>query len=362
MSIVFFTGFPGFLGSNLLPRILARSETSSAVCLVQAKFADLARRRVDELVAGQPALGGRIRLVNGDITRPGLDLEDAASFRDEITEIYHLAAVYDLEVPHEIGMKVNVEGTRNLLALAADCPALERFQYVSTCYVSGRHSGAFTESDLDKGQKFNNYYELTKFLAEEEVQKQMAEGLPATIYRPAVVVGDSRSGETQKYDGPYVVIRWLLRQPKVAVMPVVGDTTKHELNVVPSDFVIDAMAYLSGLEASAGKVYQLADPDPPTNDRMLREIARATDRRVVRLKLPMGVAKGAIEYVPFVERIMQIPATSVDYFTHPTHYTSENTQRDLEGSGISCPPFSAYVDNLVRFVREHPDISPKGMA
>src|SRR6185295_13240080 len=105
----------------------------------------------------------------------------------------------------EVGMRVNVDGTRHVLDFAAAQPSLERLHYVSTCYVSGRYQGVFAESDLEKGQTFNNYYEETKYLAEVEVQRRMREGLPATIYRPSVVVGDSTSGATQKYDGPYFV-------------------------------------------------------------------------------------------------------------------------------------------------------------
>jgi len=121
------------------------------------------------------------------------------------------------------------------------------------------------------------------------------------------------------------------------------------------------LVYLSGLEVSAGTVYQLADPAPLTVAEIMDEVVRHVDRKVVRMKLPKALAKGMIEYVPFVERILQIPAASVDYFTHPTTYTSEHTQRDLEGSGISCPPFPSYVEPMVRFVEEHPEIGSEAM-
>lgn len=362
MSTIFLTGFPGFLGSRLLPSILSRSADADAVCLVQPHFVELSRQRVAELERAYPHLTGRIRLVTGDVTRPGLGLDEAEAFASDVSEIYHLAAVYDLTVPRDLAVRVNVDGTKNLLSFARICPALARFQYVSTCYVSGRYAGTFTERDLEKGQRFNNFYEETKYLAEVEVQAAMRQGLSATIYRPGIVVGDSRTGETQKYDGPYVVIRWLLRQPRIAFLPVSGDPKQYLTNVVPSDFVIDAMAHLSGLDASAGKVYQLADPDPLTVDQMIDVLAQATDRKVVRLPVPRTVAKGMIHYVPFVERILQIPAESVDYFTHPTRYTSDNTRTDLEGSGITCPRFDTYAENLVRFVRQHPEVSSRGMA
>src|SRR5215470_4981140 len=106
MAKLFFTGFPGFLGSELVPRVLARSEGDEAVCLVQPKFAALARRRAEEIAAREPRCAGRIHLVEGDITRPGLGLDDSAALQGETAEIYHLAAIYDLSVRRSVGMKV----------------------------------------------------------------------------------------------------------------------------------------------------------------------------------------------------------------------------------------------------------------
>ncbi|MBV9774669.1 MAG: SDR family oxidoreductase [Gemmatimonadetes bacterium] len=361
MPTIFFTGFPGFLGSELLPRVLERSPGSGAVCLVQPKFAALARARADELERGHPALAGRVRIVEGDITRPDLGLGDARELEADTVEVYHLAAVYDLSVAREVGMRVNVDGTRNVLALARRCPGLRRFQYVSTCYVSGRHPGTFAEDDLEVGQEFNNFYEETKYLAEVEVRRAMRDGLPATIYRPSIVVGDSATGATQKYDGPYFAIRWLLRQPKIAVMTVVGDTTRTEFNVVPRDFVVDAIAYLSGRAESEGRTYNLADPHPLTVDGMLTDLARATGRRMIRVPLPLRVAKGALDHVPGVYRLMRIPSSAVDYFVHPTRYATERTQAALAGSGIRVPRFPEYSDRLVAFVRAHPEIGAAAM-
>lgn len=363
MSTIFFTGFPGFLGSRLLPPVVSRREDARAVCLIQSKFSDLAHRRIGEIFTLHPELEGRIELITGDITKPGLGLStaDQGRLQEETAEIYHFAAAYDLEVSEEVGRKINVDGTLHMLNFADACPDLHRFQYVSTCYVSGSHDGVFTEDDLDVGQTFNNFYESTKFEAEVLVQERMREGLPATVYRPAIVVGDSRTGATQKFDGPYFIIRWILRQPGVAVVPTVGDATAHRVNVVPSDFIMQAMEHLSGLDSSEGEVYQLADPDPLTVAEMMEEIQRASGKKLLRLRLPKAVAKGAIEYLPFVERVMQIPAAAVDYFVHPTEYTSEHTQRDLEGSGISCPPFPRYVDELVRFVKENPEVRSDAM-
>ena len=361
MSSILFTGFPGFLGTELLPRVLRRAPDRSTVCLVQRRYAELAAHRAGELATDDPSLAGRIHLQEGDIAEPGLGMTSIRQIERETTEIYHLAAVYDLEVSRKIGIRVNVEGTRRILQLAERCPRLERLHYVSTCYVSGRYDGTFRESDLDVGQSFNNHYEETKFLAEVEVRAAVKGGLPATVYRPAIVVGDSRTGVTQKYDGPYYLIRFLLRQPRFAVMPVVGNPMRTRVTLAPSDAVIAAITYLSGLEASVGRVYQLADPDPPTVNEMMRLLERATRKRIFRPRFPVGLAKSALRAPP-IRRATGIPAALVDYFNHPTIYSTERARADLEGSGIEIPTFSSYVERLISFVAENPDVGSEAMA
>ena len=363
MSTVFFTGFPGFLGSELLPRVLRRTDGVTATCLVQPGVADLARRRVDDLEMAEPGLRGRVKLIEGDITRADLGL--GAGLRriaSDVTEIHHLAAIYDLGVRREVGMRVNLYGTRHVLDFSEVCPGLERFHYVSTCYVSGRHPGIFGENDLEKGQEFNNYYEETKYLAEVEVRDRTQGGLPATIYRPAIVVGDSETGATQKYDGPYAVIRWLLRQPGIALLPAFKGASEARLNLVPSDFVVAAIDFLAALPHSTGRTYQLADPEPLTVTETVDLIAAATGRRLIRLPVAKSVATRALRSVPGLSRLTGIPPEALDYFDHPTHYSVQNAGTDLQGSGISVPRLSDYVETLVKFVRAHPEVGSGAMA
>jgi nucleoside-diphosphate-sugar epimerase len=355
MPTIFFTGFPGFLGSELLPRVVSRTD-DVALCLVQPKFRALAEERAARIEAAHPALRNRIRLVEGDLTQ-ALDHVPAA----EVREIYHLAAVYDLTVPREAGMRVNVTGTARVLDLAERAPRLERLHYVSTCYVSGHHSGVFTEDDLEKGQAFNNYYEETKQLAELEVRKRMGR-IPATVYRPSVVVGDSVTGATQKFDGPYFVMQWLMRQPKIAVLPVVGRPSRYRFNVIPRDFVIAAMTYLSGLKTTVGVTYALADPHPLTVDETIDTIAAATGRTVLRIPMTKAIARGALQYVPGVYRLMRIPPAAVDYFTHPTTYDTTHATTDLAAAGITAPSLRDYASNLVAFARAHPEVGSGAMA
>ena len=108
--------------------------------------------------------------------------------------------------------------------------------------------------------------------------------------------------------------------------------------------------------------YQLADPDPLTIQEMMDRIVRAVDKPVIRLPAFKAVAKGALDHVPFLERVMGIPPAAIDYFVHPTFYLTDHTRRDLAGTGIEVPPFGSYVDRLVEFVRQHPEIRSKAMA
>ncbi len=360
---IFMTGFPGFLGSALLPRIMARTG-ETAVCLVQRKYRPAAELRVKELTARHGSLCGRINLVEGDITVPGLGLSEdvGPGIWSTSTEIWHLAAVYDLAVESELAMRVNVKGTRHVLDAAVHSERLRRFHYFSTCYVSGRHPGPFSEDDFEVGAPFSNFYEATKHMAEAEVRRRMAQGLAATIYRPSIVVGDSWTGETQKFDGPYFALQLLLRQPRIAVLPVIGDPSLTSVNVVPRDFVVDAAAYLSGLPRSAGRTYALADPHPLTVAAMVDVLGEATGRRVIRVPLPRRLAKAVIRYVPGVHRLMSMPAELVDYFADPTWYMTTNTTVDLAESGIAVPPLATYAGRLVEYMRAHPEVGPEAMA
>lgn len=360
MSTIFFTGFPGFVGSALLPRLLARSPDRIGVCLIQSRYAATARRRIARLEAESPELAGRIRLLEGDISKPRLGLRDVDGLAASTTEIHHLAAAYDLEISREVGMRVNVTGTQRIIEFAARCASLDRLHYVSTCYVSGRHAGVFRETELDVGQTFNNHYEETKFLAEQAVQAAMQGGLPATIYRPAIVVGDRLSGATQKYDGPYFIVRFLLRQPRLAVLPVVGDPAACRVTLIPRDSLVAAIDWLAGREVSRGRVYQLADPDPPTVSETIEILAAVMRKRLLRLRLPSRLAGWGLR-TRALRRATGIPAALLGYFTQPTLYSVEQAVKDLGGSGLELPTFRSYAESLVSFVEENPDVGAAAM-
>jgi thioester reductase-like protein len=363
ISTIFFTGFPGFLGTELLPLVLAReAKETTATCLIQAKFRAMAEGRVAELVAAHPALTDRIVLVDGDITATDLGLGRAYdAIAADATEVFHLAAVYDLAVPRALAMKVNVDGTRNVCDFAEAAAA--RHQYVSTCYVSGRITGVFSEDDLViEGQTFNNFYEETKHLAEVIVRERMDAGHPTTIYRPAVVSGDSTTGATQKYDGPFFFIRLVDKQPgPVAVLPTVGDADAYTFNFVPRDFVVQGIAELSRKKSTIGMCFQLADPRPMSIRQLVEAIGKAAGRRIVTVPVPIELAKGAIDKIPGVQGLLELPSDSVNYLSHPVHYGSSNTQRMLADTDIAMPDHDVWLSQLVAFFRANPDITSAAM-
>ncbi|MEJ2884913.1 SDR family oxidoreductase [Actinomycetospora sp. OC33-EN06] len=152
---VLFTGFPGFLGSALLPRTLRRSPDAAAVALVQERWLDQARRTLERLETAEPEIAGRTRLVVGDITRPdlGLDAAEADALRAGPLEIFHLAAVYDLSVPADLAWSVNVDGTRHVVDLARSAGELVRLQYVSTATSPGATTGSSPRTTSSSGRR-----------------------------------------------------------------------------------------------------------------------------------------------------------------------------------------------------------------
>ena len=357
MSAVLMTGFPGFLGSALLPGILAKRDGARVICVVQARHMDTAKDHLAEIEAAHPHTAGRVELVEGDITVPGLGVADSVAA--DVEEVWHLAAVYDLAVAEDVAKRVNIGGTANVLQFCRQRSNFRRLQYVSTCYVSGRYDGEFTEEMLEEGQEFQNHYEETKYEAERLVRAAIADGLPATIYRPGIVVGDSRTGETQKYDGPYFVADYMKRLPAVTFLPNVDPAVMASL--VPRDYVIAAMDALSVLDRSEGKTYQLTDPHPPSAREVAEIFGKHLSRRLVWLPVPVSVVRGLLDTVPGMELLTGLPAETLDYFAFPTTYGTAQAVADLEGTGVSCPRFRDYADKLLDFMEAHPEFDSQAM-
>ena len=215
-SNILITGFPGFLAGQLLSRLLDHhAPETRIVALVLPSMRVEAGMQLAQIVSD--AQRERFEIVEGDITLPQMGLDDATYERlsAEVGVVWHLAALYDLSVDEIPAYKVNVTGTIHVLDFCEACTSFVRLNYVSTCYVSGDRQGVVYEGELDMRQGFKNHYEETKFWAEVEVQRRWDE-LETVVLRPSIVVGDSYSGKTAKYDGPYYIFDLTLSPPILA--------------------------------------------------------------------------------------------------------------------------------------------------
>lgn len=351
---IFMTGFPGFIGKRLVDRLIGKDPEASFIFLIEQPLQKMAEDSIAALDQRHPGLTRRCRLVPGDITheRLGLNAQTYTEVTAATTHVWHLAAIYNLAVHASVAYRVNVLGTANVLDFCADCAALARLDYVSTCYVSGMRGGLVLENDLDEGQDFKNHYESTKCWAEMEVRRRMPR-MPIAIHRPAIVVGDSRTGETDKYDGPYVVINLLAKLP--AWIPMVNIGQGNALvNLVPVDFLVDAMAEIWTREEALGQTVQLADPRPHTSREIMEGILTALNYRKPLAAVPEGLVDQALS-LALVRKLTGIPRQSLIYFNHEVEYDTTVQRQLLEGSGIGCPDFLSILPTLTDFVRQHPD-------
>src|SRR6266403_436369 len=348
---VFITGFPGFLATRLVKRFA--TEGARFILLVQTEFLAAATTAVDQIRGETGAAAESFILVQGDITKPdlGLSLAELELARKETTTIFHLAAIYDLAVDCGVATHVNVEGTLNVTVFAKSVRKLRRYHHVSTCYVAGRREGLIKENELHHDEGFRNHYEETKYLAELEVDWLKSE-LPITIHRPSVVCGDSRTGETAKYDGIYYLIHYLRKWPGGLSLLNIGNS-EVRLNLVPVDFVVDAMVALAKDERAIGVTVQLADPAPLTTHQLFAEIAKAIGGRDSFATVPAGIVYPVLR-MPLAPKLTGLPHSAVPYFFQEQTYDTTVARRLLEPHGIRCPRFPEYVGALVNFVAEHP--------
>jgi len=350
---IFLTGFPGFIASRLLRRLAG--EAGRFLLLVQPPFAERAQEELKNIAAQAERSVSDFAILPGDISQPNLGLSpaDLETARSHATVLFHLAAIYDLAVAREVAMRVNLEGTRNINQFAGSLPHLRHYHYVSTCYVAGKRKGVIYENELQHDAGFRNYYEETKYLAEMEVDKLKSE-LPITIHRPAVVCGDSHTGETAKYDGIYYLIHYLLKWPSLLSVFNIGNS-EVTLNLVPVDFVVDAISALARDPLSVGKTVQLADPNPLTTGELFNTIAHSMEGKEARITLPAPLVKTSL-MLPLSPKITGLPHSAVPYFFLKQTYDTAQATELLAPHGISCPPFESYVKTIVHYAALHPTL------
>jgi thioester reductase-like protein len=350
-DIFFITGFPGFIATRLVRRL---ADTGGRfLLLVQPALIDHAKAELASIAEQTRVPASSFEILPGDITAANLGLSqtDCERARAGSTLLFHLAAIYDLAVARETAMRINVEGTRNVNDFAQTLSRLRHYHYVSTCYVAGKRTGLILETELQHEAGFRNHYEETKYLAELAVEDLKGK-LPITIHRPSVVCGDSHTGETAKYDGVYYLIRYLLKWPSLFSNFNIGND-EVSLNLVPVDFVVDALAALA-LDANAiGQTVQLADPNPLSTRELFNLIAECLVGREALVTVPARLVETSL-MLPPSPALSGLPHHGVPYFFLKQNYSTKQASSLLAPHGVTCPPFSSYVKTIVDYVVTHP--------
>ncbi|MEI5905907.1 SDR family oxidoreductase [Bacillus spongiae] len=348
----FITGFPGFLSTQLMKELLVKKKDSEFFVVCIPTMVETAYKSKQFLMQETGATSDQITIIEGDITEKNCGIKEpiVTKILNKVTQVWHLAAIYDLAVSRDIAFKVNVEGTKMVNDLVKRIIQLKRYVYFSTAYVAGERKGPLLEEELIKPTSFHNYYEETKFFAEEYVE-QLKSTIPTTIIRPGIVKGHSHTGETSKFDGPYFIMNMLDKLRFLPFLPAVGDGDSY-LNIVPFDYVIKASIYFSDQPTSIGKTYHLTDPNPHTVREVYSSILEEMLNKSPKGKVPLWMVKNALKFKS-VRSYLGVEREAVDYFSWNGDFRSDIAQQDLVGSGIVCPDFIEGVANMVAFYEQN---------
>ena len=353
MPSYFVTGGTGFIGRHLLERLLQR-EGEIHVLVREGSRAKL--EAISERLGG----GDRIRPVTGDLAEPLLGVSDAdrEALRGRIDHFFHLAAIYDMTADEVQNALLNVNGTQHAVDLANDLGA-GIFHHASSIAVAGTFKGHFTEDMFDEGQSLPTAYHRTKFESEKLVRARVAGAW--RVYRPAIVVGDSRTGEMDKVDGPYYFFKALqkVRHSLPEWFPLIGLEVGWT-NIVPVDWVAAAMDHIAHADGFDGQAFHLVNPRPQRAGDVLNTFARAghapqmvvrVDKRMTDM-LPKGVLSYAMK-LPALKDVRRtlladlgIPAEVLGNMALVPRFDGRDTQRALAGTGIEVPPLESYATKL----------------
>src|SRR5690625_1111321 len=352
---LFLTGYPGFLASYLMKQIIEdhRENIAHIYLLVLNSEKEKAQKEIDYFAKTAQLSNDLFTIVEGDITKEDLALDNRIKekLRNEITHLFHLAAIYDLAVPEPIAEKVNVHGTKCVNEWVKTLPQLERYVYFSTAYVSGKREGRIYEHELIKRQTSRNHYERTKYDAEVLVQA-LKPTIPTTIIRPGVVKGHSKTGKTIKFDGLYFMLNFYDKLRWLPVLPFMQTGIAPEGNFVPSDYVIKATSFLSFDSIGEGKTYHLTDPNPYRMDELQQMLAEHYLGRTPKGTIPVSVVKFFLSF-PFIRKWIQVEKEAMDYFTIYSSYDSSQAEADLKKANITCPDLKDTVASMVQYYRKY---------
>ena len=362
MTSYLVTGGTGFIGRNLVERLLA---SGGDVHLI---VRESSHERV-EAIAQKWTGGDKLKVVSGDLLQPALGVDPAwvEEHRGKIDHLFHLAAIYDMTASEARNEELNTGGTAHLLELVADLQP-GTLHHVSSVAVAGSYEGVFTEQMFDEGQQLPSPYHRNKFESEKLVRELCA--VPWRIYRPAVVIGDSRTGKIDKVDGPYYFFKAIRRARNVlpSWLPLVGPEI-GETNIVPVDFVADAIVEIAHKPGLDGTAFHLASPQMISSAQALNDFAKAANAPHLAVRLPSGpldpiVAQGnaLIRSLPGVTTVAEtvldefgIPPEVLEHTGFSCSFDTTQTDAALAGSGIEVPALADYAQVIWDYWENHLD-------
>ncbi len=361
----FITGGTGFIGHNLITELLQKKKKAIIYVLVRKD----SKKKFDSIKKDWGNGAKRVIPVTGDLTKPmlGVPAKKRRELEGEITHVFHLAAVYDLMADADSQVRVNVEGTHNVVKFADDIKA-KRFHHMSSIAAAGLYPGVFREDMFEEAQALDNAYFRTKHDSEAVVRNECK--IPWRIYRPGIVVGHSETGVIDKIDGPYYFFKLIQKMRKMipSWMPTLG-VEGGRINIVPVDYVVDATIYLAHKAGLDGQCFHLTDPKPKRIGEVLNLFARAAHAPEMTMRIDARIfnyipaaIKAGLRMLPPVRRItnhvmkdLGLPPDMMSFVNYPTKFDNRATQRALKGSGISVPRLDDYAWRLWDYWERHLD-------
>jgi len=360
----FITGATGFIGRRLVRRILERRGA-----VVYFLVRDASPQKLAPLYEAWGVDQSRAIPLVGDISQPGLGLRaaDRKRLEGKVRHLFHLAAIYDLNADAQAQVEVNIEGTRHVVAFAGTIGA-GCLHHISSIAAAGLYEGVFREDMFEEAENLDHPYFATKHESEKIVRREAK--VPFRIYRPALVVGDSRTGEMDKIDGPYYFFKLIQRMRQIvpAWMPTVG-IEGGRINIVPVDYVVAALDHIAHAKGLDGRCFHLVDPEPMRVGDVLNTFARAAHAPVMSMRInaalfgfiPKGVRKGLMALTPVrrvrnaVMKDLGLPEDILQFINYPTRFDCREALTALRGSGIECPRLDDYAWVLWDYWERHLD-------
>ena len=360
----FVTGATGFIGRRLVEKLLQRPGATVYYLILERELPMMETLR---LRWGTGA--DRTIPIIGDLTLPrlGVSETDLARLKGQVQHLFHLAAIYDLKASAEIQEKVNVAGTRNVVAFA-EAIEVGCFHLTSSIAAAGLYEGVFREDMFEEAEELDHPYYRTKHESEGIVRRECSR--PWRVYRPGIVVGDSRTGEMDKIDGPYYFFKLIQKLRKLLPpwVPVIGIEGGRQ-NLVPVNFIVDAMDHIAHQPHLDGQCFHLVDPNPHRVGDILNIFARVAHAPEMSLRVNAlmfafvpEIIRAGLAHIKPVQRMrdqilkdLGMPGDVMRFVNYPTRFDCRETLKALKGTDIAVPPLESYAWKLWDYWERHLD-------